>query len=135
MNLKIAWSVLTRSLSVLASLLQKSTAATKKAKSSKSMQLAPRRSETQLRSSPISSPRNPATPPHPNNKSKMQSIVVKWVDDKGYGFLKNPQGGKDIFVHRSQVIGKKRELNLGDKVVFEVEETPRGLAAIQVARL
>ena len=64
----------------------------------------------------------------------IKSGTIKWYnDEKRYGFIRPDEGGKDIFVHRSG-IKSKGPLNLreGQKVTFEVVETPKGLKAINV---
>lgn len=49
--------------------------------------------------------------------------IIKWYDPrKGYGFI---QGAGDFFVHRSSVPAEL-DLQTGDKVEFETEETNRG---------
>ncbi|MDR8391418.1 cold-shock protein [Halalkalibaculum sp. DA3122] len=68
----------------------------------------------------------------------MQQGTVKWFDtEKGFGFIKPNEGGKDIFVHRNNVenLGYNQGLEDGENVEFEVEETPKGLSAINVQSL
>ena len=56
--------------------------------------------------------------------------TVKWFNaDKGYGFITPDDGGKDVFVHVNGLID---EINEGDKVSYDVEESPKGLNAINV---
>ena len=58
---------------------------------------------------------------------------VKWYNRmKGFGFITNEEGN-DIFVHRSS-IPEGMELNDGDAVEFEVEETDRGTAAKNIKK-
>jgi CspA family cold shock protein len=59
---------------------------------------------------------------------------VKWYDDlKSYGFIQI-EDGKDVFVHRNALpIGTS--LQEGDKVEFDVEQTPKGLQATNVKKL
>lgn len=61
--------------------------------------------------------------------------TVKWFNEtKGYGFITRDDGGKDVFVHFSAIKGVGfRTLGEGQKVSFDVEKTPKGLAAINVA--
>ncbi len=55
---------------------------------------------------------------------------VKWYDaGKGYGFLARPDGGEDIFVHKSRLEDDLEELSPGQYVAYEVGENERGAVA------
>lgn len=58
---------------------------------------------------------------------------VKWFNnDKGYGFIDCAQG-EDIFVHYSAIRQDGyKTLSEGQRVVFDLIETPKGLQAINV---
>ena len=63
----------------------------------------------------------------------MLTGLVKFFNtEKGFGFIKPDSGDsdKDIFVHQSGVNGQIQD---NDKVSFETETTPKGLAAINVS--
>lgn len=62
--------------------------------------------------------------------------VVKWYDaEKGYGFIKHPDG-RDIFFHRSGIApGSPERFTDGVLVTYLVEETEKGLQAVDVAPL
>lgn len=62
--------------------------------------------------------------------------TVKWFNDqKGYGFLAY-EGGKDVFVHHSAIIAQGfRSLTEGDRVEFEIQDSPKGPAAANVRKL
>ena len=63
--------------------------------------------------------------------------TVKWFNvEKGFGFIAPEDGGKDLFVHRSNVAGLGRDEGLqeGESVDYDVEEGPKGLSAINVMR-
>ena len=60
----------------------------------------------------------------------MSNGTVKFFNDaKGFGFITPDDGGKDVFVHANGLTDEIRE---GDKVVFDVEEGPKGLNATNV---
>jgi len=61
--------------------------------------------------------------------------TVKWFDDrKGYGFISRANG-KDVFVHFSNIVQEGfKSLKEGDRVTFDVQETERGLQAVNVTR-
>ena len=59
---------------------------------------------------------------------------VKWFDPKkGYGFIEQEDGAGDVFVHYSDVLGEgHRILKEGERVKFEMADSPRGKKATQV---
>jgi CspA family cold shock protein len=60
----------------------------------------------------------------------MSNGTVKFFNEsKGYGFITPESGGKDVFVHAN---GLKDEIREGDKVSYDVEESPKGLNALNV---
>lgn len=64
----------------------------------------------------------------------MASGTVKWFNDaKGYGFIQPEDGGKDLFVHHSQIAGEGfKTLAEGAKVEFEAREGQKGPEASNV---
>ncbi len=63
-----------------------------------------------------------------------QSGTVKWFNDgKGYGFIAPEAGGKDLFVHYSEINGDGfRSLREGDRVEYTVGQGDKGPSAKDV---
>ncbi|RUT79653.1 cold-shock protein [Ancylomarina longa] len=60
----------------------------------------------------------------------MSNGTVKFFNNsKGFGFITPDDGAKDVFVHQSALID---EISEGDKVSYDVEETEKGLSAVNV---
>ncbi len=65
----------------------------------------------------------------------MASSRVKWFDaKKGYGFIFNPEGGDDIFVHYTAIISEHRYkvLNPDAAVEYELDHSRQKLHATSV---
>ena len=64
----------------------------------------------------------------------MATGTVKWFDEsKGFGFLTNDDGSKDVFVHFSAIASEGfRTLAEGQQVTFDVETGPKGPQASNV---
>lgn len=55
--------------------------------------------------------------------------------DEGYGFIKPQEGDKDVFFHASALEAVAfDDLQEGDWVSFDIEEGPKGPAAVNVDR-
>jgi CspA family cold shock protein len=63
--------------------------------------------------------------------------TVKWFNEsKGFGFITPESGGKDVFVHYSAIQGGGfKVLTEGQKVQFELQQTPKGPAAANVTAI
>jgi len=67
---------------------------------------------------------------------EVQRSVVKWFDArKGFGFIVDPTGERDIFVHYSAIDTEQRfkSLRTGQIVDFQIHEGPKGPHALAVS--
>ncbi len=65
----------------------------------------------------------------------MEYGKVKWFDgQKGFGFIAPDNGNKDVFVHRNNIenLGFNESIKDGEEVEFSIEETSKGLSAVDV---
>ena len=59
--------------------------------------------------------------------------VSKFMDNKGFGFITPDGGGKDIFVHHSDIkMDGFRSLKPGQRVQFDVSQEAKGPKASNV---
>jgi CspA family cold shock protein len=65
-----------------------------------------------------------------------QGTVKFFSDDKGFGFITPDEGGKDLFVHHSAIIGDGyRSLQENAKVSYDEEADAKGPRAVNVQAL
>lgn len=62
--------------------------------------------------------------------------VIKKKTDKGFGFI-TPEGqDKDLFFHSNSLVGVTfNEIQEGDNVTFDTEESAKGMNAVNVKRV
>ncbi len=67
----------------------------------------------------------------------MSKGTVKWFNaNKGFGFITPEDGGKDLFVHHSEIQGEGfTTLNDGQAVEYEVGQGQKGPCATKVVPL
>lgn len=66
----------------------------------------------------------------------MQTGTIARVTDKGFGFISIEGQDKDLFFHSNELVGVSfDELREGDKVTFEVGDSPKGPNALKVSRI
>ena len=66
----------------------------------------------------------------------MATGTVKWFNDaKGFGFITPDDTTADVFAHFSQVSGDGfKSLKEGDKVEYEVKDSPKGKQATEIKK-
>ena len=57
-----------------------------------------------------------------------QGRLIRWQDDKGFGFIKPDNGGKDIFLHINQMKRMKRRPQIGDVIFYKLSYKSNGMA-------
>lgn len=58
-----------------------------------------------------------------------QGTIARYLDDKGFGFIKTEASDKDVFFHVDAFEGEPRE---GQTVEFDVQDSDRGPRAVAV---
>ena len=66
----------------------------------------------------------------------MDQGTIARLTDKGFGFIKREGAEKDLFFHSNELVNVRfDELREGDKVSFEVADSPKGPNAVKVSRV
>ncbi len=66
----------------------------------------------------------------------MQEGTIARLTDKGFGFIAVEGQEKDLFFHMNELQNVKfDDLREGDKVSFEVGESPKGPNALKVSKI
>jgi CspA family cold shock protein len=65
-----------------------------------------------------------------------EGTIARLVSDKGFGFISVEGQGKDLFFHANELVDVAFDsLREGDRVSFEVAESPKGLNAVKVSKV
>lgn len=66
----------------------------------------------------------------------MEGVIKKKIADKGFGFIAVEGQEKDLFFHSNSLVGVTfDEIQEGDRVSFDVEDSPKGKNAVNVKRI
>ena len=64
---------------------------------------------------------------------QLDGEIVRWQDDKGFGFIRSPKLSKDVFCHIRAYRASGKRPRVGERVVFVLEQNREGkLQAVQV---
>lgn len=65
----------------------------------------------------------------------MKGTIKTLKPEKSFGFIKPETGEKDVFFHQTGLVGWQfPEINVGDTVTFDVQDSDKGPKAVNVAR-
>ena len=64
----------------------------------------------------------------------MQGKIIKWDQDKGFGFIEPSGGGDDIFIHKTALLNRKRTPQVNDKLEFSISTDKQGRYCAAKAR-
>jgi CspA family cold shock protein len=67
--------------------------------------------------------------------SKSKGTIKFFNSQKGFGFITPDNGGKDLFVHTTNVLGDARSLREGQKVEYVEGQGRKGPEATEVSVL
>ena len=59
-------------------------------------------------------------------KRMVKGVLKTWKEDRGFGFIKPDDGGKDIFIHISSLKGVSRRPITGDVIYYQIAKDNRG---------
>ena len=66
----------------------------------------------------------------------MQEGIIARLTDKGFGFIKREGQERDLFFHSNELVNITfDELREGDRVSFEVADSPKGPNAVKVSKV
>lgn len=73
---------------------------------------------------------------HRGAMARQTGTVEFFKEDKGFGFIRPDDGGKDMFVHHSAItMDGFRSLKQGDRVEYEMVDDPKGPRAAEVQKI
>ena len=74
--------------------------------------------------------------PGGGTQMRISGTVKRFDAQRGFGFITRDDGGRDCFVHFSAIQGGGfRSLEVGERVEFDVADSPKGPQAENVVRL
>src|SRR5664279_1772903 len=56
----------------------------------------------------------------------IKGVLKTWKEDRGFGFIKPDDGGKDIFIHITALKAVSRRPTTGDVIYYQIAKDNRG---------
>ncbi|WP_090367242.1 cold shock domain-containing protein [Ferrimonas sediminum] len=64
---------------------------------------------------------------------RQQGILIRWNDNRGYGFVEPDNGGPAVFAHISEFRQQRLRPKIGDRLTYDLETGgPKGPRAIRI---
>src|SRR5215208_198500 len=71
-----------------------------------------------------------------SKRMAQEGMVKRFSQEKGYGFITPDEGGEELFVYYTSIVGSGfRSLEEGEKVRYEVGQGRKGLQAQNVSKV
>jgi uncharacterized membrane protein YsdA (DUF1294 family)/cold shock CspA family protein len=58
--------------------------------------------------------------------TRQKGKLIAWQDDRGFGFIKSPNGGKEVFLHISTLQTGSRRPKVGDIIYYDLIVNQKG---------
>jgi cold shock CspA family protein len=57
---------------------------------------------------------------------RMKGKLIKWNDDKAFGFIAPNGGGDHVFIHKTALSNRKRIPKINDVITFTISKDKQG---------
>ncbi|MEZ8996492.1 MULTISPECIES: cold shock domain-containing protein [Vibrio] len=64
----------------------------------------------------------------------MRGKIIRWISNRGFGFIKSDEYERDIFIHISDITKRRRQPKVGDTVEFRLD-TSEGIVSAKAASI
>jgi uncharacterized membrane protein YsdA (DUF1294 family)/cold shock CspA family protein len=57
---------------------------------------------------------------------RLKGKIIKWHADKAFGFIAPNGGGSDVFIHKSALMNRQRNVEINDVITFSITKDKNG---------